>query len=72
VPASYNRWFFYYNLCLTGLVAYGLGARGWVLLIAVLLGFFPVAMGTSFIARRVLPPRLTFSDDYLTHLKDID
>jgi len=51
VPTSYNTWFFYYDLCLTGMIAYALGARGWILLVAVVLGFFPVAIGTSFITR---------------------
>jgi hypothetical protein len=72
VPRSYNKWLAYYTLCLTALLAFWLGARGWMMLVAVLLGFFPVAMATATIARRVLPPKLTFSDDYLTHLKDID
>jgi hypothetical protein len=71
-PRSYTTWSAFYSLCLTGVLAYGLGARGWGLMVAVLLGFFPLAVVTSAIARRVLPPKLIFSDDYLTHLKDID
>lgn len=72
VPNSYVKWLSHYNVRLTGLLAYGLGARGWAVLIAVLLGFFPMAMALGAIARRVQPPKLTFSDDYLTHLKDVD
>jgi len=70
VPRSYSKWLGYYNLCLTGVIAYGFGARGWILVAAVLIGFFPLAMVSSVIARRVLPPNLIFSDDYLTHLKE--
>jgi hypothetical protein len=57
---------------LTGLLAYGLGARGWALLIAVIVGFFPMAMALGAVARRVVPPKLTLSDYYLTHLKDVE
>jgi hypothetical protein len=72
VPRSYNKWSAYFNLCLTGVLAYGLGARGWGLLVAVFLAFFPVAMVSSSIAKRVVPPKLTFSDDNLTRLKDLE
>jgi len=57
------------NLCFTGVIAYGFGARGLTFLAVVLIGFFPVAMVSSVIARRVLPPTLIFSDDYLTDFR---
>ena len=57
-------------LVLTGLLAYGFGARGWILAAAVPIGFFPVVMVSSTIARRVLPPTLIFSDDYLADIKN--
>ena len=33
-------------------------------------GFFPIAMVWSTIARRLLPPTLIFSDEYLTDIKN--
>jgi hypothetical protein len=65
VPGCYSKWLGYYNLCLTGLIACALGVRGWSWIGAVLLGLFPVMMVSSAIARRLLPPALIFSDDYL-------
>jgi hypothetical protein len=52
------------SLVSTSLIAYGLGARGAATLpIAVLVGFFPIAMVVSSIGRRVLPPTLIISGD---------
>ena len=68
-PQSYSQWLALSNLCLTGVIAFGFGARGLTFLAAVLIGFFPIAMVSSVIARRVLPPTLTFSDDYLTDIR---
>jgi hypothetical protein len=53
-----------------GIIAYSLGARGAVLLFAVVLIFFPVAMIVSSISRRLVPPTLTFGDDWSSHLRD--
>lgn len=61
VPRSYRLWLGRFCLVLTGLLAYGFGARGWILAAAVPIGFFPVVMVSSTIARRVLPPTLIFS-----------
>ena len=70
VPRSYITWSGCYNLCVTGLLAFGLGARGWSLVVAVLSGFLPVAMVSSAIARQLHPPTLIFSDDYLIDIKN--
>ena len=69
-PRSFSTWLGLYNLCLTGVIAYGLGARGWVLAAAVPIGFFPVGLVLSLIAKRVLRPTLIFSDDYLDDIKN--
>jgi len=70
VPKSYSQWLALSNLCLTGGTAYGVGARGIVFLAAVVIGFFPVGMILSIIARRLLPPTLIFSDDYLMDIRN--
>jgi hypothetical protein len=70
-PASYRRWNFRYAGVVTVVLAYGIGARRWALVSAVLLGWFPIAVAVNLVAYRVLPPTLTFSDDYLTHLKEM-
>ena len=58
------------GICLTGVIAYGFGARGWLLAAAVPIGAFPVAIVCALIAGRVLPPTLIFSDDYLDDIKN--
>jgi hypothetical protein len=58
------------TLCLTSLISYAFGARGIVFLGSVIIGFFPIAMVWSTIARRLLPPTLIFSDEYLTDIKN--
>jgi hypothetical protein len=68
VPQSYSKRLAFYNLCLIGLIAYGLGARGLVFVATVLIGFFPVVLGAT--AKRVLPPTLIFNDRYLTDIKN--
>jgi hypothetical protein len=47
------------------------GARGWSWIAAMLLCLLPVMAVSYLFAKRVLPPTLAFSDDYLIHLKDI-
>lgn len=69
MPGSYNRAFGFYMLFLTGVVAFGLGARGWLLAVSVLVGFFPMAMLGTLVAMRVLPPTLVFSDEYLEDIR---
>jgi hypothetical protein len=50
-------------------MAYVLGARGLVLLAVVMIALFPVMMVSSAIVRRLLPPTLIFSDEYLEEIK---
>jgi hypothetical protein len=47
----------------TILGGYLFGARGVMLLVALVLGFFPVAMLSFMVARRLAPPSLVLSDD---------
>jgi hypothetical protein len=58
------------TLCLTGAISYAVGARGMIFIGSVVVGFFPIAMVWSTIARRVLPPTLIFSDEYLTDIRN--
>jgi hypothetical protein len=44
-------------------IAYGFGIRGVILILVVLVAFFPVAMVLSVIARRLVPPTLEICDD---------
>src|SRR5580704_17801636 len=51
------------TIVVTGIGAYALGMRNTILLSAVVLGFFPVAMIVSFLTRRLVPPTLKLGDD---------
>lgn len=44
-------------------VAYVFGVQGIKLIVAVILGFFPVAMVLSSIGRRLVPPKLLICDE---------
>lgn len=69
VPDSYVKRLGLIALGVTGLLSYGVGARSWSILALVAGGFFPVYVVMFGLARRVAPPTLTFSDEYLSDLR---
>jgi hypothetical protein len=46
-----------------------MGARGMRLLFAALVAFYPLGMVISFITRRLIPPKLTFSDEHFSQFR---
>jgi hypothetical protein len=69
VPRSYLYFQSVVTIVSVTVAAYLVGARGAELLLASLVGFFPVAMLVSFVTRRVVPPKLRFSDNYSAQLR---
>jgi hypothetical protein len=63
VPGQYSRRTSVVSLLATLIMAIGLGARGWILLLSVLVGFFPIAMVVGSIGKRLVPPPLILSAD---------
>jgi DNA-directed RNA polymerase subunit RPC12/RpoP len=70
IPESYRMWNAAYAFGLAVVFAYAIGVRGAGLFLATLTGWFPIMTAVFWVAHRILPPTLIFSDDYLTDIKN--
>jgi len=69
IPESYRMWNGLYALGVALVISFGLGARGLALVFTTIAAWFPALIGVFYVAHRVLPPKLAFSDDFLRDLK---
>jgi hypothetical protein len=63
VPLRYGKWLALVTILVTTGSAYVLGIEGLKLIVAVVIGFFPVTMLVGSVARRVVPPKLEICRD---------
>jgi len=63
VPDFYTRGIGYVSLLVASVLAYVVGARGFVLAGVIVVGFFPVAAVVSLVGKRLVPPFLIFADE---------